>query len=76
MEDLLAISLNEQSIILGVTEKIRLKNDSIEPPEVYFGVNIAKKSLSGQEIWTMPSVDYVKVIINNIEVRLKKYGMN
>ena len=72
MDDLLAISLDAQSIILGVAEKFKLKKESIDPNEVYLGGMFAKKSLNGQEIWTMSSADYVKAAINNIEVRLTK----
>ena len=72
MDDLLAISLDAQSIILEVAEKLKLKKDNIDPPGVYLGGRLDNKSLNEHEIWTMSSVDYVKVIINNINVRLKK----
>ena len=48
MDDLLEISLYEQSIILEVVEKFKLKKDKIEQPEVYLGGRLAKKSLNGQ----------------------------
>ena len=49
-----------------------MKKDNIDPPEVYLGGRLAKKSLNGQDIWTMSRVDYAKMIIKNIKVRLKK----
>ena len=60
---------------MEVAEKFKFKKENIEPSEVYIGGRLAKKSLNGQEIWNMSSIDYVKAIINNIEVRLKKEVM-
>ena len=73
--DFFLISLDSRSIILEVAEKIKLKKDKIEPPKVYIGEKLAKKSLNVQEMWTMAIVDNVKAIINNIEVRFKKEVM-
>ena len=49
-----------------------MKKDKIELHEDYLGGKLAKKSLNGQEIFTVSSMDYVKAIINNIKVRLTK----
>ena len=65
MNGLLAILLDAQSIILEVSEKFKLKKYNIDPPGVYPGWGISKKSFDGQEMWTMSSVDYVKAVINN-----------
>ena len=51
-----------------------MKKDKIDQPEVYLGERLANNSLNGQDIWTMSSVDYTKMIIKNIEIRLKKEG--
>ena len=75
MDNFLAMSLDAQSVILKVADKFKLKNNKIEPPEVYLGGSLTKRSLNGQEISTISSVDYVKAVINNIKVRLKKEGM-
>ena len=75
VDDLLAISLDARLVILEVAEKFKLKKDKIEPPEIYIGGRLAKKSLIGKEIWTMFSVDYVKGIINNVELIIIKEGM-
>ena len=62
-------------VILEVAEKFKLKNDKTEPPEIYLGGRLAKKSLNGKDIWAVSSVDYVKAIINNVEPRMVKKGM-
>ena len=46
VDDLLAISLDERSVILEIVEKFKLKKDKIEPPEIYLGGRLAKKSLN------------------------------
>ena len=75
VDDLLAISSYAILVILEVEEKFKLKKDHIEPPEIYLGGRLAKKSLNSKEIFTMSSVDYVKAIIKNFEVRMLKEGM-
>ena len=75
MDYLLAISLYSISIILEVAEKYKLRKDNIEPRKLFLGWSLSKKSLNGQEIWTMSSVDYAKAILKNIEVRLTKEVM-
>ena len=47
----------------------------MEPPEIYLGGRIAKKSLNGKDILTMSSVNYVKGMIMNAEVRIVIKGM-
>ena len=74
MDNLLAISLDKGSIIFEVADKLKLKKDKIDQPALYLGSRISNKPLNGQEIWTISRTYYVKVIINNIEVRLKKEG--
>ena len=75
VDNFLAVSLNAQSIILEVAEKLRLNMDKIEPPEVYLGGRLVNNSFNGKDVWTIPSMYYIKAIIKNIEVRLTKEGM-
>ena len=75
VDDLLAISSDARLVILEVAENSKLKKDKIEPPKIYLGGRIAKNSLNGKEIWNISRVDYVKVIIKNVEVRKVKEGM-
>ena len=49
VDDLLVISSYEISVILEVAEKFKLKKDKIEPPEIYLGGRLAKKSLNSKE---------------------------
>ena len=61
-------------VILEVAEKFKLNKDKIEPPKIYLGGRLTKKSLNGKYIWTMSSVDYVKAIIKNVNIRMVKEG--
>ena len=74
VDDLLAISAIARDVMLEVAETFKLKKGKIEPPEVYLGGRLEKKQLNGKWIWTMSSVDYVKAIIKNVEVRLQEKG--
>ena len=47
---LIAISSDARSVILEVAEKFKLNKDKIEPPEIYLGGRLAKKSLNGKDI--------------------------
>ena len=62
-------------VILEVAANFKLKKDIIESPEIYLGGSLAKNSSNGKYICTMSSVDYVKVIIKNVEVIKVKEGM-
>ena len=75
VDNLLAISSDAISVITEVAEKLKPKKDKIEPPEIYLGGRLAKKSFKGKEIWTMSSVDYVKGSIKNVKVRMVKEVM-
>ena len=57
---------------MEVAEKFKLKNDNIELPEVYLVRRFAKNVLNGKDKYSMSSVDNVKAILKNIDVRLKK----
>ena len=59
-----------RSVILEVAENFKLKKDKIDPPEISLGGRLAKKSLNGKYISTMFSVNYVKAIIKNVELRM------
>ena len=64
---MLAIISDARSVILEVAERFKLKKDKF-PLEIYLGERLAKKSMNVKDIWTVSSVDYVKGIINHVEV--------
>ena len=50
VDDLLSISLDVRSVILEVAVKFKLSKDKIDPPDIYLGGRLSKKSLNGEEI--------------------------
>jgi hypothetical protein len=60
--------------MMKIGEKFKFKKDLIEPPKIYLGGQLEKKSRNGIDIWTLSSKDYVKSIVDNLEKRLKERG--
>ena len=59
----------------GVYEDFNLKDNKIEPPDVYLGATLAKMKLdSGKYCWTMSPEQYVKAAITNVEEDLARSG--
>ena len=52
-----------------------MRKYNIQPPEIYLGGRLAKKSLDSKDIWNIYSVDYVKGIIKNVELIMIKEGI-
>ena len=74
VDDILAISEKATDVMKEIQEKFKFKKNNISPPEIYLGGRLERKPLNGRNVWTLTSKDYVKAIINNIEIRLKQTG--
>ena len=70
VDDLLAISHDEQKVLKSVQDTFKFKHDKIDKPDVYVGAQLDKMSVDGFEGWTMSSEKYVKSAIENIEQML------
>ena len=75
VDDLLAISMDPNSIIHEIQRHVKLKNDAIEEPSNYLGAQLTRKFINGINIWTMSSVNYVKAAIKNIESMCMNRGI-
>jgi Reverse transcriptase (RNA-dependent DNA polymerase) len=53
VDDILSISDNPKATLLDLTAVFKLKNDKIEPPEMYLGAQLDKMIIDGAECWTM-----------------------
>jgi hypothetical protein len=51
-----------------------LKEDKIDIPTNYLGVQISQKMIDGISCWTMSSEQYIKAAIANVETKLDKEG--
>jgi hypothetical protein len=58
-----------------IQSDFKLKDDKIEPPDMYLGASLDKMRLeSGKYCWTMSPEKYVKAAVTNVEEELAKRG--
>jgi hypothetical protein len=68
VDDVLCISHDPTKSMKRIQEDFKLKDDKIEPPDVYLGATLAKMTLdSGETCWTMSPEQYVKAAVTNVE---------
>ena len=76
VDDLLAIGDNPTKIMKSIQSKFRLKNDSMEKPEVYLGADMSEMDNEhGDSCWAMSSDKYCRAMVKNIEDDLAKKGL-
>ena len=72
-DDLLIISQKPNVYMKIISENFRLKPESIGEPNIYFGMNICKRSLDGEDnFWTMGFQKYVDAAVNTAEKQTKE----
>ena len=77
VDNVLYISHNLRKLMKSIQENFKLKNDKIEPPDVYLGSTLAKMNLeSGKYCWTMLPEQYLKVPVTNVEEDLTRSSKN
>ena len=59
----------------GSCREFRIGKYKIDTPEIYLGGQLARKELNVNQAWTISSIYYIKVVVNNLEERRKKQGM-
>jgi hypothetical protein len=74
VDDIMVISHDTPATTDQLKQVFKLKDDKVEPPEMYLGARLQKKVMNGTDCWTMTSDDYVKTAIRNLEERLAKSG--
>ena len=58
-----------------IQEDSNIKDNNIEPPELYPGAALAKTKLeSGKYCWTMSPEQYAKAAVTNVEEDLSRSG--
>ena len=76
VDDVLWISENPMVTIQGIQKIFKLKDDKIEPPEMYLGVGLTKvNNETNHEYLAMPSDSYYKAAVTNIEEASKKKSL-
>ena len=75
VDDVLCIYHNPWKLMKRIQEDFKLKDDKIEPPDVYIGSIPAKMKLeSGKYCWIMLPEQYMKVAVTNVEDDLNRSG--
>ena len=72
VDDILSISDNPKATLLDLTAVFKLKDDKIEPPDMYLGAQLDKMIIDGAECWTMSAEKYVTASVKNVEEVLAK----
>ena len=55
VDDILSISCAPRLIMDQISQYFKFKNDNVEPPEMYLGAKLKKRSMGNYEYWTMSS---------------------
>ena len=72
VDDILAISHKAKDVLKAVQTVFKLKDDRIEPPDMYLGATLSTMEDNGCQGWSMTSDKYVKAAVENVELELLK----
>jgi len=76
VDDVLCISDNPMATMEGIQKKFKLKDDKIEPPDMYLGAGLTKMhNESNLECWAMSSDQYCAAAVANVTESLNKKGL-
>ena len=72
VDDILAISHKAKDALKAVQAVFKLKDDRIEPPDMYLGATLSTMEDDGVQGWCMTSDKYVKAAVENVELELSR----
>ena len=72
VDDILCVSYNPEETMKGIQERFKLKDDKIEPPEVYLGAKLEFKRINEVDCWTISAEDYIQTAVKNVEDHLAR----
>ena len=75
VDDILSISDDPKSTLIALTRTFKLKDDRIEPPDIYLGAQLGIMQVNDVECWTMSAEKYVVSAVKNVEEALAKKGL-
>ena len=70
VDDILAISHKAKDALKAVQAIFKLKDNRIEPPDMYLGATLSIMEDNGVQGWCMTSDKYVKAAVENVELEL------
>ena len=72
VDDILAISHKAKDVLKAVQTIFKLKDDRIEPPDMYLGATLSVMEDDGIQGWCISSDKYVKAAVENVEQELAR----
>ena len=72
VDDILAISHKAKDALKAVQAILKLKDDKIEPMDMYLGATLSVMEDDGVQGWCMTSDKYVKAAVENVEQELAR----
>ena len=72
IDDILAISHKAKDVLKVVQAIFKLKDDQIEPPDMYLGATLSVMEDNGVQAWCMTLDKYIKASIENVELELSR----
>ena len=72
VDDILAISHKARDVLKAIQTIFKLKDDRIEPPDMYLGTTLSIMDDDGIQGWCMSSDKYVKAAVENVEQELAR----
>ena len=72
VDDILAVSHKAKDALKVVQAIFKLKDDKIEPPDMYLGATLSVMEDNGVQGWCMTSDKYVKAAVENVELELAR----
>ena len=72
VNDILAISHKAKDALKAVQAACKLKDNRIEPPDMYLGATLSVMEDDGVQGWCMTSDKYVKAAVENVELELSR----
>ena len=72
VDDILAISHKARDVLKAIQTIFKLKDDRIEPPDMYLGATLSIMEDDGIQGWCMSSDKYVKAAVENVQQELAK----
>ena len=76
VDDVLCIHEDPTIALKQIATKFKLKNDSMDEPDIYLGASLSKMdNAEGDECWAMSSDKYCSAFVTNVEESLEKKGL-
>ena len=70
VDDILAISHKAKDVLKAIQAIFKLKDNKIEPLDMYLGATLSVMEENGVQGWCMTSDRYVKAAVENVELKL------